>query len=305
MGRGTRVTTILGAACGVVVALSLLLNGTLVRAQKLTTKDVLNLPVPTADRRIPYGSHPLQFGDLRIPDGEGPFPVAIVVHGGCWLAQYNLDYISSFCAALEDEGIASWSLEYRRIGDTGGGWRGTFKDVAAGADHLRELAKSFPLDLTRVVAVGHSAGGHLVLWLAARHRLDAKSDFANNDPLPLSGVVSLAGVGDLKSASVNQVCGESVAQLLGGSPEEVPERYRQASPIELLPLGVPQRLVHGALDEIVPPELSRSYVEVAKGKEDDVELIICPGAGHFELIAPGTSAWQSVRDTIRSLVSPD
>jgi len=275
------------------------------QVQMLTTKDVLEFPVPPADRRIPYGPNPLQFGDLRMPDGEGPFPVVVVVHGGCWLSEYNLDHIAAFCAALTDVGLATWSLEYRRVGDEGGGWPGTFEDVARGTDHLRNLAKDYPLDLERLVAVGHSAGGHLVLWLAGRNRLTEDRAIAGEDPLPLSGVVALAGVSDLEAAHEQNVCGDVVRRLLGGIPEQVPARYQRASPVHLLPLGVPQRLVHGELDGIVPLEMSRSYETAGKKRGDDVALIVCPDAGHFEPIAPQTPAWRQVRDAIRELIRRD
>ena len=170
------------------------------REQMLTTKDVLEFPVPPADRRIPYGPSPLQFGDLRIPEGQGPFPVVVVVHGGCWLSEYSLDHIAGFCAALTDVGFATWSLEYRRVGDEGGGWPGTFKDVAGGADYLRDLAK----DYSRPGASrgcrsfcgrspGLVAGGPKPL-AGRRERLPAKTSTT-------FGVVALAGVSDLRSGS--------------------------------------------------------------------------------------------------------
>lgn len=273
--------------------------------QVLTTKDVLEFPVPPADHRIPYGPELLQFGDIRMPEGEGPFPVAIVVHGGCWLAEYNLDHIASFCANLTESGVATWSLEYRRVGDEGGGWPGTFEDVAKGADYLRALAKEYALDLDRVVAVGHSAGGHLVHWLAARDRLPDNSPGYARNPLQLSGVVSLAGISDLEAAFEKKVCGESVRRLLGGSPTDVPSRYRQASPIRLLPLGVPHRLVHCGRDPIVPIEMSKDYVAAGRKKGDQVEFIVCPEGGHFEPIAPQTPVWRLVRDAIIELTRRD
>ncbi len=274
-------------------------------SQTLTTKDILNLPTPEADLRIQYGEHPLQFGDLRLPTGEGPHPVAVVVHGGCWLAEYNLDHISSFCDALTQDGIATWSLEYRRIGDEGGGWPGTFQDVAQGADHLRKLAKDYPLDLERIVAVGHSAGGHLVLWLGARSGLPQSSELFSEKPIALRGIVSLAGVTDLRRAHEEEICGDSVKRLIGGGPDEMSDRYRMASPMDLRPLGVPQRLVQGARDPIVPLSSVEPYFEAGRRAGDDVELIVREEAGHFELIAPTTAAWRVVRDTLSDLLNRD
>jgi acetyl esterase/lipase len=228
--------------------------------------------------------------------------VVIVIHGGCWRAQYNLDHISSFCAALTEAGVATWSLEYRRVGNDGGGWPGTFQDVARGADHLRAVAQSYPLDLNQVVAVGHSAGGHLVAWLAARSRVPRESALYTEDPLSLRGVIPLAGVLDLRRAIDGGVCGEMTEQLLGGSPSEVPDRYRAGSPIELLPFGLPQRSIIGDKDNPALIGIVRHYNVTAKGKGDDATLSVLDAAGHFELVTPGSAAWPVVKEAVLSLV---
>jgi acetyl esterase/lipase len=272
-------------------------------ASVVTWEEIARLPVPPADHRVEYGSHPLQFGELRLPGGPGPHPVAVVIHGGCWRSEYDLQHISNASEALTRAGIATWTLEYRRIGDAGGGWTGTFEDVAAGTDYLRTLAQQFPLDLDRVALLGHSAGGHLALWLAARPNLPEQSALSSPDPLPVRGVVSLAGIPDLRAYSGPNGCNSAVVPLLGGTPDEVPERYSQASPIELLPLGVPQRLVHGARDAIVPVEQSRRYVARARERGDDAQLRLVEGAGHFDLIAPFAPAWTAVEEAVRSLLS--
>src|SRR3954469_3797173 len=155
---------------------------------------LLSAPSPPADLRIAYGPDPLHFGDLRVPTGGGPHPVALVVHGGFWRNRYDLEHIGHLCAALTAEGVATWSIEYRRLGDTGGGWPGTFADVAAAAKYLRTLTPLYDLDLGRVVTMGHSAGGHLALWLAGCGKIAEGDPLHVADPLPLSGVVSLAGV---------------------------------------------------------------------------------------------------------------
>lgn len=266
--------------------------------QNLTVKDYLELPRPSADHRIAYGSDPLQFGDLRLPPAPGPHPVAIVIHGGCWRAQYDLEPLSSFCAALTGAGVATWSLEYRRVGNPGGGWPGTFEDVARGADHLRSLAKEYPLDLSRVVAVGHSAGGHLVLWLAARHRLPKESHLFRPDPLRLTGVVSIAGVPDLRAALERGICRDVIDRVMGGN-------HALTSPIELLPLGIPQRLINGARDPVVPVELGRSYEAAARKSGDDVRLVVLEEASHFEMVSPRTEAWTVVKQNILSLLTID
>jgi acetyl esterase/lipase len=268
--------------------------------QNLSFKDIEKLPRPPADHRIFYGGDPSQFGDLRLPKGGGPHPVVVVIHGGCWYSEYDLNHLASFCDSLTRLGVATWSLEYRRIGNAGGGWPGTFEDVAQGTDYLRVLARTYPLDLRRVVAVGHSAGGQLALWLAARARLPKDSPLHSPDPLPLRGVVSLAGITDLRRYRPN--CGDAVTKLLGGSPQEVAVRYEQTSPAELLPLKIPQRLIHGAQDKIVPVDLSKAYEAAARAGGGDVRLTIIPGAGHFELISPQSSAWPAVEQSVLSLL---
>lgn len=275
--------------------LSLLLSP-LLWTQIMTTQDLLKLQAPPADQRIAYGGDPLQFGELRLPPGKGPHPVAVVIHGGCWQAAFNLDHIGSLSAALAQSGIAAWTIEYRRIGNPGGGWPGTFQDVGLGVDHLRDLAKKYSLDLRRVVVMGHSAGGHLALWVAARRRLPKDSPVAAVDPLPLRGVVALAGVPDLRKGAAQRVCGNAIEQLVG------PEHYRYASPAELLPLGVEQILVHGALDSIVPPSLSEDYAAAARKVGDKVQVRILPAAGHFEVIAPQSTAWPAVLEAVQALL---
>jgi acetyl esterase/lipase len=264
------------------------------RAPRPMTTPILDLPPPPADARIGYGDAPQQFGDLRLPKASGgspqAFPVAIVIHGGYWRSAYGLEHIGHLCAALTRAGVATWSLEYRRIGDPGGGWPATGDDVLRGAEYLRTLAQGYPLDLTRVVAVGHSAGGQLALWLAAQHKL------------PLRGVVSLAGVADLRRGWELGLSRGAVAELLGGSPSEQPERYRQASPIELAPLGIPERLLHGTKDDVVPIEMSRRFQAAAAAAGDDARLIELPDAGHFELIDPRTHAWAAVEAAVLDLV---
>lgn len=266
------------------------------------SRDILGMPAPDADERVSYGSDPLQFGDLRLPPGDGPHPVAIIIHGGFWRAAFSLDHIGHLAAALTETGVATWTLEYRRIGDPGGGWPGTFLDVGAGVDFLRQLAESRPLDLGRVATVGHSAGGHLVLWLAGRSGLPDGSPLATRDPFRPRGVVSLAGVADLRRAWELELSNTVVADLLGGSPADVPERYREASPIERPALHLPQYLVHGTNDTTVPIEISEHYVERARQEGDDARLVPLEGAGHFELIDPRSDAWTSVAGAVGDLL---
>lgn len=257
------------------------------------------LPRPEADVRLRYAGHESGFGDLRLPAGDGPHPVVIVVHGGCWLAEYGLDHISGLAAAITGEGFATWTIEYRRIGDDGGGWPGTFVDVGAAADHLRVLAESHPVDLERVVVVGHSAGGHLALWLAARRKLRIDDPLRGPDPIPVDGVLSLAGIPDLAAFNSPTGCGASVPILLGGAPRDRPDRLRRVSPIELLPAETPQILISGELDTIVPAVMAANYA--AAGAGGPIATRFIPGVGHFELISPTSTAWPEVKQALTTL----
>jgi acetyl esterase/lipase len=268
----------------------------------MQASELATLPQPPADHTIAYGAAKQQVAELRLPKGAGPHPVVIVIHGGCWQTPWAMDHVRGLAAAFTAEGCATWSLEYRRVGDAGGGWPGTLQDVARGADHLRTVASAHRLDLARVVALGHSAGGQLALWLAARRHLPRDSSLWTTAPLPLRGIVSLAGVTDLRAAAAAEVCGDAVPQLLGGAPAQREERVRQSSPIELLPLGVPQRLVCGALDRLVPNDLSRGYEAAARKAGDTVSLELVEGVGHFELVDPASRAWPAVRAAVAALV---
>lgn len=270
-------------------------------AQLMTAEDIVRLTAPPPDARLAYGDDPLQIGELRLPEGPGPHPVAIVIHGGCWLSQYDMMHIRSLGEALTGEGIAAWIVEYRRVGNPGGGWPGTFEDVANGSDYLRELASKHPLDLDRVLAVGHSAGGHLALWLAARSRLSRDQLLYEEDPIEIRGVLGLAPAPDLAFLHEQQVCGHVIEKLMGGSPEEFPERYEAGSSVELVPLDVPQRLVIGRHDSNWAP-VGRRYFEAAKFQGADVRVIDAEESGHFEMIDPGSTTWPLVRNAANELL---
>ena len=201
---------------------------------------------------LPYASGDYQFGELSVPEAQGPHAVVVLIHGGYWRARYGLELMRDLAADLAERGIAAWNIEYRRVGNVGGGWPGTFLDVARATDYLRELATPYNLDPGKVIPIGHSAGGHLALWLAARSRLDARSPIRGAEqPLALAGAISLAGVLDLHLAYELHLSNDAVVELLGATPQEAPERYAAASPAALLPLGVPQVLIHGtAVDNV-------------------------------------------------------
>ncbi len=253
------------------------------------------------DATLAYGPAPSQMGELRLPRARGPHRVVIVVHGGFWRATYGLDGMVPVCTSLTNRGFATWNLEYRRLGEPGGGWPGTFEDVARGADFLRDVAAASDLDLERVVAVGHSAGGHLALWLAARHRIPSHHPLASASPLALSGAVCLGGVSDLRMAWDRHLSNGVVGDLMGGPPDTVADRYAAGSPIELLPLGLRQVVVHGTADRDVPFEIGRHYSETALGLGDPVELVELPRVGHMDLVDPRSAAWPHVERAIAHL----
>ncbi len=254
-------------------------------------------------RRLAYGPDPLQHGELRLPEGAGPHPVVVLLHGGFWQAPYGLDQLVRLAETLTARlRVATWNVEYRRVGDAGGGFPGTFLDAGAAADHLRTVANEHRLDLSRVVALGHSAGGHLAHWLAGRARIAPASPLHRPEPLRLCGVVSLAGVTNLAHADRLHLGGGAVRRLMGGSPSELPDRYAAGDPAALLPTGVPQVLLHGDADHVVLPELSRDYVALATRKGDEARLVPLRGAGHFEPIDPATPEFVEVAQAVRRLV---
>lgn len=251
-------------------------------------QDILTRVPPPAHRRLAYGQDANHFGDLRLPVGSGPHPLAINIHGGFWRAAYNLEHNGHLCEALRAKGVATWSIEYRRLGQAGGGWPGTLHDVLAAAEHVYELARDYPLDLDRVIAMGHSAGGHLALYLGAE--------------LPwLRGVVSLAGVADLRHALDLKLSREVVKDFLGGTYVEVPDRYRHASPVERLPLRRPVVLIQGKDDDIVPPAIAERYAAAAREQNDPVRLELLAG-GHFELIDPASPQWATVERSVLAML---
>ena len=265
------------------------------------------LPSNPADYRISYGKDENQFGDLWVPPGAGPHPVVILIHGGCWTADFaTLRDLAPMADALKAEGIATWNIEYRRLFQSGSGWPGTYLNVSKGVDYLRSIARDKKLDLSRVIVVGHSAGGHLAMWVAARARLSTKSPLYVEGPLSIRGVIDLAGTGDMDAfiQFEQQGChGAVVEEMLGGKPIDVPEHYAQASAIKMLPLGIPQVLIWGKNDDIAPILLRESYVLAAKQAGDLVHLVSIPDVGHFEIASPLATTWPAVRSEIVALLA--
>lgn len=245
-----------------------------------------------------YGRH--QFGELTLPAGAGPgrsVPVAVLVHGGSWLAEYDLGPLRPAAEDLAGRGWAAWNVEYRRLGrDSGGGWPQTLDDVSAAVDHLGVLvADGAPLDLDRVVLIGHSAGGHLALLDAARDPQDRA--------VALRAAVGLAPLTDLAAAHARGG-GETIEAFLGGTPAERPDVYAAASPTAHLSSRVPRLLVHGDRDAHVPSEKSVEYVRSARRSGDDADLRLLSGLDHFEVVDPASSAWGAVVEYLSAIVAP-
>jgi acetyl esterase/lipase len=248
------------------------------------------------DRTLAYGPLPEHLVDVRLPASAGAAALVVVVHGGFWKAEWDRSHAEPQSTGLAAAGYLVATVEYRRVAMAGGGWQETFDDVALMADTVPGLvAEAFPgrVDAGRTVLVGHSAGGHLAAWAASRHRLPAESPWHRAAPLPVR-VVSLAGVLDLRLADRLGLGGGATRGLLGGTADEVPERYAAADPMGLLPTGVPTVLVHGSQDEAVPLEVSRAYASAARTVGQDVALHELDRVDHMSLIDPTSAAWPSV-----------
>ena len=262
----------------------------------MQSESILDKKPPAADLRLPYGQDPNQFADIYLPALRGHEPLAIVffIHGGYWRAKYDLTYAGHLCHALRQQHIICWNVEYRRVGDPGGGWPGTFVDLRSAFRLLLkrpDLAYADHVDPARLCVAGHSAGGQLALCLAA------------HEPA-IQRVLSLAGVLDLRRAWELHLSNDAVAEFLGGTPAQVPEHYREASPAERpIPQAV-QKLVHGTADDSVPYEISKNYADRKKKSGENVELLTLPDIGHFEIVDPGSAVWPKIEQLFIGLTRP-
>jgi acetyl esterase/lipase len=269
--------------------------------------DILTRDARSPDRLLRYGERDDQVADLWLPaardtDLDISAPLVIFLHGGFWRAEFDRSHAGPLAEALTSAGFAVCTPEFRRTGQPGGGWPGTFDDVAAAVDALPGIAAAADpgrFDVSRVVLAGHSAGGHLALWAAGRRRLPTAERWYSSGS-PAVGVVSLAGVCDLAACFRLNLGGGAAGDLMGGGPESFPVRYLSADPMHLLPTGIAVRLVHGIVDDRVPAEQSGSYAERARGVGDDVVCELLPECGHFEVIDPLSAVWPAVLAAFRS-----
>jgi len=259
----------------------------------MSSEDILTLPPPPPDRRLAYGPDPNQFLELRIPHTPPPHPILLNIHGGYWRAKYSLTHAGHLCDALRLAGIATLNVEYRRVGNPGGGWPGTFDDIRSAYRFIQQSAPQMHFDLNRLAVMGHSAGGQLALCLAA------------HEP-SIRQVISLAGVVNLKKAFDLHLSNDAVVEFLGGKPTEVPEHYGEADPSELAIDRARQYLLHGADDDTVPVAFSRDYAQAKTKKGEHVELIEIPHCGHFDLIDPRSQPFKQhvVPAVLAALKSP-
>jgi acetyl esterase/lipase len=255
----------------------------------VSAEDILSEPQPRPDERVAYGADPNQFLEVRLPRTRAPHAVLLNIHGGYWRAKYDLAHAGHLCEALRTAGLATFNAEYRRVGNAGGGWPGTFEDIRSAYRFLQQEHSRFQLNLDKLIVMGHSAGGQLALCLAAHET-------------SVHRVVSLAGVVDLKQAFALHLSNDAVVVFLNGKPGAVPEHYREADPMELSLPRTGQWLIHGTEDDTVPPEFSRNYVRQKKKAGESVNLLEIPNAGHFDLIDPAAEAFTKVRSTVLAAV---
>jgi acetyl esterase/lipase len=283
-------------------------------------QDVLNRPAPPDDT-VRYGPGPEQVASVWRPrfGAMGVAPVVMFVHGGFWRAAYDRTHVGPLAVALAEAGFLVCAPEYRRVGSgsggAGGGWPGTFDDIAAAVDGLPGVLNELggPPPRAGLILGGHSAGGHLALWAAARHRLPADAPWHAPGPSPgsspgsspIRAVVALAAVSELAAAHEQRLGNGAAGALMGGSPADHPDRYALADPAGLLPIGVPLRVRHGSRDDEVPAAMSRSFADRARAAGDQVDGRELAGCDHFDVIDPLSAAWESVRAAFGAFGDPD
>lgn len=272
-----------------------------------TLADYMRLSGPNPSERLPYGGSPYQFVELFQPRGLGPFPVVVLIHGGCFKNQYQgMPQMRGIAGALSSQGIAVWSIEYRGIDEPGGGYPGSFQDVNAALDMLAVQAENRHFDIARIIAVGHSSGAYLALWTAGRSRVPASSPLHDSQSISVRNVVALGGLGDLRpyAESLQNACGYSISQVTGVSSAARQDVYADTTPIELSPNGSHTVFVNGELDNLATPQEAQGYADRVRRRGDAAETVVLPGASHFDEVSITSASWPVVLGVIRSLLGP-
>ena len=280
-----------------------LLCASLAHAEPMKLADYLALNGPAPTATLAYGKAPSQFAELFRPAGAGPFPVAVLVHGGCWTSQYGgITQLRNLAGALSAQGIAVWNVEYRRVDEPGGGYPGTYQDLNAALDLLGQQATAQQLDLGRMVAVGHSAGGQLVQWLAGRSRIAPTSPLFQPTVVPVRQIISLGGLADLRheQALIKSSCERDLVELTGLPSAARPDVFSDTNAAELIPNGSHTVLITGQLDTVSPPRVAHDYAARARAAGDSAEVLILPGASHYDEVAASSPAFALVLPAIRA-----
>lgn len=275
-------------------------------AAPMTLNDYLALSGPAPTATIAYGSAPSQFAELFRPAGDGPFPVVVLVHGGCWTIEYGgIKQMHNVAGALAARGIAVWNVEYRRVDEDGGGYPGTYLDINAALDKLGAEAARYQLDTARIVALGHSAGGQLVQWIAGRANIPATSPLFQPKPLAVRNIISLGGLADLRHEKdlIKTSCGRDMVQLTGLPSATRPDVYADTSAAELMPNGSRTVLITGELDTISPPRAAHAYAARARAAGDSADVLILPNASHYDEIAASSPAWKLILPVIEKALA--
>jgi acetyl esterase/lipase len=284
-----------------ILALLTILLSSQTIAEPIRLQDYLAIAGPPPDSRIAYGPAQSQFVELFRPTGAGPYPVVVLLHGGCWAHKYGgLTQVAAMGRTLANEGIAVWSIEYRGVDEDGGGFPGTYEDIASALDTLWDQSSALDIDLTRLVAVGHSAGAQLAQWAAARERISPASPLYAATPLPIPAVIGLGTLPDLHDAwSIERACRLDPLTLTGTPQPGRQDVLADTSPTAMLPSGAHTVLINGELDTVAPPDLAARYALVARRAGNDVKTIVVPDASHYDEVLTSSPVWPVLQAQIR------